>query len=146
MSGRSDGLTAEKKGRDLVMTKKSIRMTLGTLAALLLLSVGGVAASAESCGYWEQRVDDTGRAIEVFVYTEPITITHNEGDECLDDDVPIPEQTADAERVETAVQNPVRLAQAQKSDSPQGEDGLLGLAIGGAVFLVLLAAALYKAI
>ena len=44
MSGRSDGLTAEKKGRDLVMTKKSIRMTLGTLAALLLLSVGGVAA------------------------------------------------------------------------------------------------------
>lgn len=115
-----------------------------TLLLVLLTAFMGVMASAEEGGYWTEQLDEEGRVVRIFTYTEPVDITENEGEPMDDADYAAPEEPA-AEMV----QAPVYLAGADAAPAPAAEQmtGITaGMVVVGMVTLAGLAFALYKAI
>lgn len=115
-----------------------------TLLLVLLTAFMGVMASAEEGGYWTEQLDEEGRVVRIFTYTEPVDITENEGEPMDDADYAAPEEPA-AEMV----QAPVYLAGADVAPAPAAEQttGITaGMVVVGMVTLAGLAFALYKAI
>ena len=115
-----------------------------TLLLVLLTAFLGVMASAEEGGYWTEQLDEEGRVVRIFTYTEPVDITENEGEPMDDADYAVPEEPA-AEMVQV----PVYLAGADAAPAPAAEQttGITaGMVVVGMVTLAGLAFALYKAI
>ena len=126
------------------MKKKMGRIGVVTLLLVLLTAFMGVMASAEEGGYWTEQLDEEGRVVRIFTYTEPVDITENEGEPMDDADYAAPEEPA-AEMV----QAPVYLAGADAAPAPAAEQttGITaGMVVVGRVTLAGLAFALYKAI
>ena len=126
------------------MKKKMGRIGVVTLLLVLLTAFMGVMASAEEGGYWTEQLDEEGRVVRIFTYTEPVDITENEGEPMDDADYAAPEEPA-AEMV----QAPVYLAGADAAPAPAAEQttGITaGMVVVGMVTLAGLAIALYKAI
>ena len=126
------------------MKKKMGRIGVVTLLLVLLTAFMGVMASAEEGGYWTEQLDEEGRVVRIFTYTEPVDITENEGEPMDDADYAAPEEPA-AEMV----QAPVYLAGADAAPAPATEQttGITaGMVVVGMVTLAGLAFALYKAI
>ena len=120
------------------------RIGVVTLLLVLLTAFMGVMASAEEGGYWTEQLDEEGRVVRIFTYTEPVDITENEGEPMDDADYAAPEEPA-AEMV----QAPVYLAGADAAPAPATEQttGITaGMVVVGMVTLAGLAFALYKAI
>ena len=140
------------------MKRNKLGKWIALTAVLLMVFACTVAASAEENGYWTETVDSEGRQIRIFTYTEPVEITYTtDGDGCaLEDnaDPADPEQAvfADGEAKEPVAvaenaalrlaDNGVKTAQA----IPAGSSPLGGVAALGAVLLLVLGVALYKAV
>ena len=52
--------------------KKMGRIGVVTLLLVLLTAFMGVMASAEEGGYWTEQLDEEGRVVRIFTYTEPV--------------------------------------------------------------------------
>ena len=74
------------------MKKKMGRIGVVTLLLVLLTAFMGVMASAEEGGYWTEQLDEEGRVVRIFTYTEPVDITENEGEPMDDADYAAPEE------------------------------------------------------
>lgn len=121
------------------MKKRMLRIWLTAMVLLLAISVAGVAACAEECGYWSEQIDEEGRVIRIFTYTEPVIITEIEGE---------PMEEAEAEPIEEVVEMPVYLARGEGASSAveQATGLTAGMLILGVAFLAGFAVALYKAV
>ena len=131
--------------KDVTSVKKKMgQIGVVTLLLVLLTAFMGVMASAEEGGYWTEQLDEEGRVVRIFTYTEPVDITENEGEPMDDADYAVPEESA-AEMVQV----PVYLAGADAAPAPAAEQttGITaGMVVVGMVTLAGLAFALYKAI
>lgn len=76
------------------MKKKMGQIGVVTLLLVLLTAFMGVMASAEEGGYWTEQLDEEGRVVRIFTYTEPVDITENEGEPMDDADYAAPEEPA----------------------------------------------------
>lgn len=122
--------------------KRMMRIGLAAMVLLLVISAAGVAAYAEECGYWSEQIDEEGRVVRVFTYTEPVVITEIEGEPME------PVEETEAQPIEEMVETPVYMARAEAPSSAVGQaTGLTaGMLILGVVFLAGFAVALYKAV
>ena len=114
------------------------------MAVVMMLAFAcAFAASAEGSGYWTETADSEGRQIRAITYTEPAENTVEEnGAGCL----PAEPETLAADETEPHAayvkDNGLKTAQAM----PAGTGSIGGIAVLGAVMLLVLGVALYKAV
>ena len=126
------------------MRKNKWGKCIALAAVLLMVFACTVAASAEENGYWIETVDSEGRQIQIFTYTKPVEITFEEnGYGCLPEEETAAEPVAVEETVaKHMADGHLKTAQA----IPAGSSHLGGVAALGAVMLLVLGVALYKAV
>lgn len=127
--------------------KKMGKYVWMVLVFVLLFSFAGLMASAQEVGYWSERIDEEGRVVRVFTYTEPIVITEIEGEpmeEDLQGDDPALPPT---DRIEQVVEAPVYLSDGASAHQTTETVGFTaGVIALGILSLAGLAIAFYKAI
>ena len=126
------------------MKKNKWGKCIALAAVLLMIFACTVAASAEENGYWTDTVDSEGRQVQIFTYTKPVEITFEEtGAGCL------PEDETAAEPVAVEENAAARMADSSLKTAqsiPAGSSHLGGVAALGALLLLVLGVALYKAV
>ncbi len=114
---------------------------------VLLFSFMGGMASAEECGYWTEQIDEEGRVVRIFTYTEPVVITEIEG-EPMEDELPASAEAAQADDEPAQLMEvPVYLSGgAGPVEATQTTGITAGMIVLGVLSLAGMAFVLYKAI
>lgn len=127
--------------------KKTMKRAVALLALLLAAAcLAAVPALAEENGFWTERLDNEGRTIMVYTYTQPVEITVLDGAD--EQTCGLYEAAEPIAVVEEASQRLSPLTYHAESTAAAGADNanLASLSAVGVIFLAVLGFSLYKVI